>query len=204
MPVLRKSKMEFLAELLVNWLIRKKVVSYDDKELYVYSAYSIILTLSPMIITMIIGIIVGKTLECFFLIVPFMILRKTAGGIHLKSHILCVISSIIILCFYMKFAELMNKDVTILVIAVISSAVILVLSPVDSENRKLDKEEIIIAKRSIKKIILILLGVLFILYFGLRKLSSYFSSGILLTASLQLPVIFCKIRKRLPNDKNMI
>ena len=91
-----------------------------------------------------------------------------------------------------------------LVIAVISSAVILVLSPVDSENRKLDKDEILIAKRSIKKIILILLGVLFILYFGLRKLSSYFSSGILLTASLQLPVIFCKIRKRLPNDKNMI
>ena len=178
-----------IAELYVNWLISCRVVSEEERELYVYSAYSIILTLLPMMITIVIGIIMGKIPESLLLIVPFMVLRKTAGGIHLRNHLLCLISSSALLIFFIWIAGFIHSEYLSVLLSLVSSLSLIAFSPIDSENRRLYKEERIKAKHALTGI-LILIWILYIsLLIFAKRLSKYYSAGIMLTALLQLPAV---------------
>ena len=82
----------------------------------------------------------------------------------------------------------------------IASVSLIVFSPIDSENRRLDTDE----KRTYKKITVfcvIFFGLLDIVLFLLGKYiyTICFSVGILLTAGLQAPYIVKKMRKSTKN-----
>ena len=52
--------MEKCAGVVTDWLIRCEVVKETDKELYQYAVYSILLSLSPLLLAAGFGICMGK------------------------------------------------------------------------------------------------------------------------------------------------
>ena len=165
--------MQYLSKQLSKWLLKSGAISDSELELYEYAIFTFLLTFFPITLSFFIGTILGKPIESLFLIVPFVFLRKFSGGYHLSSPIKCFLTSTALL--------------------VISQLTVNTLSPIDSEQRKLNDKEISLF-RKIARIILSVIITLEILLFIFHKanLGISLGFGIILVAALQLPAMISK------------
>ena len=187
--------MKHLSECITTWLINTGTISQEDRELYEYATYSFIISILPLMIIVIIGFMMGKVAESILIIIPFMCIRKFSGGIHAKHSWVCMISScgILFLCVY--GISYIRYDFITNIIVVCSVLSLILFSPIDSENRKLNLME----KRKFKKVTIIIVIIFFAIYCLLSLLQNKIfalsiAEGIILTASLQVPCVVKEIR----------
>ena len=79
---------------ITDWLIRCDAAEEQDRLLYEYAMYSILLTLYPVILAIGIGILFGAARRSILIIVPFVVIRKFSGGYHAKRAGTCLMSSV--------------------------------------------------------------------------------------------------------------
>lgn len=182
--------MRCLSVYIVTWLIKQKAILKEDRELYEYATYSFFLSFFPLFISIIIGSVMGKVLESILFIITFMSVRKFSGGFHAKQAWVCIISSCIILlaciCIITNVMYSSIFDIGILW-AVIN---LIMFSPIDNENRRLD----LIEKKEYKSKITVIVLIIAIIYYLLILLNreNYalaIDVGIILSACLQIPCI---------------
>lgn len=132
---------EKCANTIADWLINCEVVKETDKELYSYAVYSILLSLSPLLLAIGFGIGMGCVGRSVMIIMPFVIIRKFSGGYHTKHAWSCLIWSclLLVLCMVLSFHI---KCGWVLALITVGAAVSLIcFSPIDNENRVLSQEE---------------------------------------------------------------
>lgn len=188
------------AKVITGWLIDNDAIKKEDEELYIYAVSNFVLTLIPVVSVLVFANLIGHLLEGLFMIIPFLVIRKFSGGFHFRSAVLCMVTSItvliLLLIFTVRIALLPVFDIGI-VLSVISLSL---NSPIDSEARRLDEEEISHFKRTAAliavsfMIIYMILRAAFIIsalqvLIGIAK---SLSSGIILAALLQIPFMFKK------------
>lgn len=183
----------YLSKILSAWLIQCRVIDETDKELYAYAAHSLIISAFPIIITSIFGLIMEKFVESIILIIPFIAIRKYSGGYHTKSLHTCLISSCCLIIICISATSFIKRSVTTDIVVLCSIISLIIFSPIDHENRKLDEYE----KKKYKKtssIIAILFGIIYLLLalFKADKYAVCISIGLILSAGLQLPCIIFK------------
>jgi len=185
--------MEHCIGSIVTWLIRHDAVEDTDRELYEYAVYSLIITLSPLLIIMIIGSFMGMLKESVLLILPFMIIRKFSGGFHAKYGRTCFIGSCVVLFLCVVLVSHITCNVILNVIVLGAVTGLCIWSPIDSDNRRLSDEE----KRRYKKVTCataVTFAVLYILL-NMAKSDTYavcIAVGLMLPAGLQVPAILQK------------
>lgn len=182
--------MERIVKGITNWLIETGAINDSDVELYEYAIFSMLITISPLLLVFIVGIGMGTLLEGIVMILPFMCIRKYSGGYHAKNPAVCFISSCVILVFCMRLASNLQYSYWITVITTGCVLSLCMNSPIDSENKRLDNME----KRNYKKIVIVLSCVFYVIYcicgrIGLEKIANCLAVGICLTAILQLPCL---------------
>lgn len=182
--------MERLTKAITSWLIEADAIEDRDRELYEYAIYSMLITISPLLLVLVIGIGMGTVVEGVILILPFMCIRKFSGGYHANNPWVCFISSCVILVFCMWIATHLEYSYWITAITTGCVVSLCMNSPIDSEHKRLDDME----KRSYKKTAIILSGIFFIIhctcgFTGLGKIANCLAVGICLTAILQLPCL---------------
>lgn len=185
--------MEKCANIIADWLISCKVVEETDKELYSYAVHSILLSLSPLALAIGFGICMGCVRQSVMIIMPFVIIRKFSGGYHTKHAWSCLIWSclLLLLCITISFYIKCGWEIALVTVG---AAVSLILnSPIDNVNRELDQEE----HHRYKKITTVVFALTTVLLFECRlyTYSLCISIGIVLSAGLQLPCIFKKVRQ---------
>lgn len=89
--------MEKCANAIADWLVRCAMIDEEDKELYRYAAYSLILSISPLLLAIGFGICMGRVKESVMITLPFMLIRKFSGGYHTKHAWSCMICSCLLL-----------------------------------------------------------------------------------------------------------
>lgn len=193
--------MEKCTDIVVNWMIRHNAINEADKGLYRYAVHSLFLLVLPLILAGGIGFCVGSVKHGVMLILPFIVLRKFSGGYHAKNLYSCILGSGFLLFLCIIFSMRVKCDWKLAIATVIASVSLIVFSPIDSANRKLDVDE----KRIYKKttfFFIILFGLLDIVLFLLGKYTYTicFSVGILLTAGLQVPCVVKKCVNRPKTD----
>ena len=82
----------------IEWLIEKGAIKKDDFSLYYFALESFILSVIPFIISFCFGIFLCIPFESLLNSIVFLLIRKFAGGYHLRNSTLCVILSSILLC----------------------------------------------------------------------------------------------------------
>ena len=187
--------MERLTKGITKWLITNHAIEEDDRELYEYAIYSMLITIAPLCLVVVIGILMGTLVEGVFLIIPFMCIRKYSGGYHAKSFRACFLSScgLLVLCMYL--AARIEYAWWVSALAVVAMISLSVWSPIDSENRRLEIDE----KRQYKKIA-VLISVIFLfvhlllLLLGLKEPAVCIAVGLVLSAGLQLPCVVQSLR----------
>ncbi len=186
--------MRAAAGYITGWLIRHSAITEEDRSLYEYAICSLILTISPLIIVITGGCIMALVKESILFILPFMVIRKYSGGLHLKHAWACLLSSCIVLCLciYVTARIPCNGIVSLLMLAAVISLGI--FSPVDSENRQLDSQE----KKKYKKITIWIAMAFFSIYVLLLLLrldyyAKWIAAGLILPAISQIPVALKRI-----------
>ena len=187
--------MQYLVEKIVAWLIKSEAILKEDREIYEYAMYAFIISMSPVIVVVIIGEIMGKLAESILIIIPFMFIRKFSGGFHAKYAWVCMVfsSGILFACVYMV-VHITYNVCCINVILICSAISLMIFSPIDSEKRRLDLSE----KKEYKITAIILVTIFVIIYYILmfadREIYAIcIAEGIILTAGLQIPCILEKI-----------
>lgn len=189
--------MEHCIGSITAWLIKQGAIDSDDKELYEYAISSLLLSLSPLIFMAVIGVLAGCVKESILLILPFIMVRKFSGGFHAKHVYTCLISScgLLLLCLYtaLHIACGIGLHIALLV----SIFILIICSPIDSENRKLEKTEIRAYKRT-TGIITLAFSIVYIIliYLHAESYAVCIAVGLILSAGLQVPCIPQLIRAK--------
>ena len=190
----------------VNWLSKEGVVAEEDRDLYRYAVYSLLFGLAPIAIAAIWGLIFDVFAESMLLILPFMLIRKFSGGYHLKSQSACVVVSTMLLGGAVGVVKMMQAATNLsLLTAFVAVSVIsiCVFSPIASEGRSLTEKETRVFGTIARMIALVLLlGYLFLLYFGKISWAVSTGIGIILPAVLQVPAILIGLFRRVVPNKN--
>lgn len=188
--------MKLIANLLAKWLLKSGAISADKEELYEYAIYSFLFSSFPIIIIVCIGALFHMVLEGIVMIIPFMLLRKFSGGFHLKSSVLCTISSITLLSLFLlaiRISSVPNHNhIAITTLFITLAAICIYLkSPIDSEERRLSPSEAVAFRKIARGILIFLLVIYSILVFASQyNWATCVAAGIILTAILQLPCFF--------------
>ena len=128
-------------KLIVTSLIKNGIISENDRELYEYAVNSIFMMVSPIVMSCIIGAIMGHLLTCMAFVALFILLRKFTGGYHTRHRITCILLSTFIIVIA---AIIINMDINIcllILFQVVSMMVICYFSPQDHYNYRLSDTE---------------------------------------------------------------
>ena len=122
-------------KLIINWLIKSKAIKDDERELYEYALYSIVLLLSPAFISIAIGCIMGIPINGVLMVIPFLFLRKFSGGFHAKHACTCFVGSSILVTVFLWISTKINSGLLLYMVTAISVVGLCIFSPIQSDNR---------------------------------------------------------------------
>jgi accessory gene regulator B len=143
-----------MSERIVDTLVDRRIVSFEDKELYRYGIKQGAFMGLSFLSSLIISVIFNLTFEYISFLAVFIPLRTYAGGYHSNSYIKCfVFSTVLIVLSLLAINMIAWTRTTCLVTAMSSGMIIYILSPMESENKPLTKEE----RKVYRKRVLILL-----------------------------------------------
>lgn len=184
------------AEAVSDWLINSGVIAENERELYSYASYSLFLSLSPLLLAFFFGFWMGEIEKSIVLVLPFVFIRKFCGGYHAKNEWSCLLESSLLLYLCIYISSKISYDFYLAFLTLVSMVSIIIWSPIDSENRKLEDIE----KKKYKSVTVLLtglFGILIIIFFLLGKQDTAIciSIGIILTAGLQIPCVLKKLFK---------
>lgn len=184
-----------------SWLIDMHAVAEEERELYEFAAYCFFITIAPLTLAILLGALMGFIIESIVIIIPFMMIRKFSGGYHMKNPISCFATSCFLLLFCIILSSNIIYDAKTVSLLLLSSASLMIFSPIDSEHRRLEYYE----KQRYKKITCVFTIVFVSLSFisaciKCHTLANCIAIGIILTAGLQLPCVVINTYQALKRD----
>ena len=112
----------------------------------------------PIAFASVVGIISGMIMESIVMIIPFMITRKFSGGYHADSFGKCLIISSIVIAGALLIGKNIYNGVTLNALYIVASILLIIFSPIDSINKRLDDDD----KMFFKKITIVIVFVIFL------------------------------------------
>ena len=181
---------------ITSWLIRCEAIDEADRELYEYAVHSLWLNIAPIFLVFLLGGVMGRIKEGILLIIPFLAIRKYAGGFHAKKERTCLVSSSVLLALCVYLTGLLTYGIVLNSLVIVSIISLMVFSPIDTENRRLDTEE----KKRYKFLTCVLVLIVAVVYLMLVMCHAYnyavcIAIGIMLSAGVQVPCILRRIMK---------
>ena len=188
--------MNSIAEVITNWLIKQNTISSNERELYEYAILCLFSFIFPITFSLVIGSFIGLTGESLFMIIPFIFIRKFAGGYHSKYLTACLLESSAVIVAVLLLADSVESSVSLNVVAFLAALLLICFSPVDSENRKLAEDEKRICKKCTIIIAFFFIAMQGLMQFvGFEGYAKYIAVGIILSSILQILAIVHKILK---------
>lgn len=136
---------ERISNKIIDYQIEKGIISKNDINIYRYGYILLFEVMINILISLGIGIILGKVTEILFFLACFIILRSFCGGYHANSILKCVFLSNLVMTISILSNILLSKytmPIPLFFILEISfSIIICVLSPVDNKNKRLSNNE---------------------------------------------------------------
>lgn len=185
--------------MIVQWLINNDEIQERDKILYKYALNSIKATAIPLILAFVMCVMLRIPLANMLLVIPFMIIRKYSGGYHAGTIYQCLVLSCIVLAISFAIAVSIRFSIGLNVALILSIIIIWMISPIDSDNKRLNAEE---KKNMACKTRGITCGICVAIYLtwllGKEQLAIDLTIGLILVAALQIPCIPLILSKRRP------
>ena len=119
------------------------IIEGDDREIYQYGIRNAVIILMNVATAFLIGLFTEQLLVVGVFTLSFMTLRSFTGGFHCDDRLFCYISSSVVLFIPVYTGGLLvwiSGPIVLLTLAA-AAGIILIFSPMNSRNRKLDQKE---------------------------------------------------------------
>lgn len=137
-----------ISEKITNRLIRKNVIEDYNREIYLFGVEQFLTTTLNIVTTIVIGLVLGELWQSILFVLMFMMLRSYAGGYHASTPVGCYFLTSSIIAIALSVLKYIEINILVCVgLLIISGVVILILSPVQSENKPLDNIEFVIYRK---------------------------------------------------------
>lgn len=147
-------------------ITKNMILTDEDYEVYIYVFEYIFQNIIFWTCAITIGVVCRKVKEMLVFLLVFIPLRKTSGGVHAGTVDVCLLFSVLIYFMNIYIPELWNISFTVgKILEITLATMIVILSPVDCANLKLNQE-----RKKKKKIFAVILSIFYtsistILYF---------------------------------------
>ncbi len=186
-----------LSKRMASFFVRRKIIEKNDEEVYEYGLQLLLSTVLNALIALLLAIVSKTVIPCLFYLSAFVVMRKSAGGFHAKTHFGCCCILIVVLCCFIAFIKFVPTEIyaAISIISLIIAAVtILLFAPLEHENIPLsDKDKVRLRKVSIAYMVVIS-GL--VILFGIFNLSQIMVSTVLGIATSSGSVLAAKIQEK--------
>lgn len=177
----------------------------NNFDLYEYAVYIILSSAFHVITVITLGLCFNLLVESLVFYLSFIVIRKFAGGYHAKTPVRCYLfsfaSNIIILCLVKWLSSINTLFIFIFIIfELLCVVLILLISPLDTENNPLTEQEKKIYRMltSIISILICMTSTLFI-FMGYRNIGNSMICGVIMTALVllmrKIQIINMRIKK---------
>lgn len=150
-----------LSTLITDNLLKAGNISYEEKDLYIYGLFMFFSSTVYFILSGVFGFIFNCLLESYIFFFSFQIIRKYAGGYHASTESRCEIMSTvaILLCIVLiKISKFYDFNLILLCLAVLSTVLIAVISPLDTPEKPLSEKEFCYFRRKSLIILFIIMS----------------------------------------------
>lgn len=141
---------------MTNRLMKRKVIKQEDYEIYLFGIEQMLVSLLDFMTCVIIGVVFGELLHTVLFIAAFVGLRSYAGGYHASTPLRCYLLTtgmVVVSVAILKYVS-WNASM-ILGLLVIASVLILIFSPVATENKPIDEVEYVYFRRKARMALLV-------------------------------------------------
>lgn len=122
-------------------ITKNMILTDEDYEVYIYVFEYIFQNIIFWTYAITIGVVCRKVKEMLVFLLVFIPLRKTSGGVHAGTIDVCLLFSVLIYFINIYIPELWNISFTVgKILEITLATMIVILSPVDCANLKLDQE----------------------------------------------------------------
>ena len=133
---------------LTTVLVNKKIIEEKSHDVYTYGFELIFSALINIFLIAVVSIAFRRYYDWLLFLAAFIPLRTMAGGYHAKSHAACIFVGTVSFALSLFVSSLhFNWTYAIYFIAAFSLLLILCLSPVEAENKKLKEKRRKICRR---------------------------------------------------------
>lgn len=134
--------MEMISKQLANWLIAKKVIAMEEKEIYEYGIFQLLMNTIDTFSVFLLALLFHEVPATCCYLIAFCMLRKYAGGYHAKTVPGCYFITLASVLCMLIMIKIMNIPMIVQLIAwLISSVVIILFVPMQNMSKKLDEVE---------------------------------------------------------------
>lgn len=185
-----------LSDLITQSLLKRKVISDDEQELYDYGLFMMISYVVFFVISMLFGIALNIPFSSILFYISFCLVRNFAGGIHANSEIKCdIITTMSIFISEILIKIFIDYCLVSLafVMLIISSVCLCVFKPVTTSQKKISQQEKLhFHKKVIALTVLALIISTMSMILGIYSITIAFSIGLSLASIL---LIFGKVQQ---------
>lgn len=187
----------------INFLSKYQNYSEEEVEKLKYGLEGIYLTYTKIIIILALAIILNMLKEVIAILIFFNVIRYFGFGVHAKKSSECLFSSI--LCFILLPYILLNVNITkevMIIISIISMVDLALFAPADTIKRTFKNKK----KRIIRKLLTIVVGILYILIAMLIKnntLSKILIISVIIEAIIVNPITYKLLNQPFNNYKKV-
>ena len=172
--------MDMFYKKLSLYLSENQNINKDDEELYEYAAKVVVHGIINIAVIILIGAFFEMLKECICFFITFFVLRKFTGGIHAKKYINCLLSSGILISISLFIIKICIKydfnSIFFIGIIILSSFVLIILSPLENQNKPLSNYEIKVYKLIL--IIFLVINLIWIFYLIYKNSSLLYAFGL--------------------------
>lgn len=187
------------SEHIAKKLVEKNTISSENKPIYQYGIQQGFTIGLNILTTFVIGLVFKMIVESFLFLAVYIPLRSFAGGVHAKTANRCYVYSTIMIIAELLVIKFFPFGIFIgSCLSLISGAIIFLLAPVETENKKLDESEKQVYKKRARIILIIELVIQFII--ALMSWNNIMMCFSLAFVSLSL-VMLAGVIKNNHNDK---
>lgn len=131
-----------ISDRIVQQLLKRDNIVLEEYEIYLFGVQQMISNILNALSALLIGLVTGEILPCMIFLICFTAIRQYAGGYHASTRIRCYLLSMSVIAAVLLIIH--NFVISYWLLAglmLAASLVILLLSPVDTENKRLDSIE---------------------------------------------------------------
>ena len=130
--------LEKLSERFTEKLVSLGIVQKEDAEIYSFGFFQLFMMLINVVTTIFLGVVFRQFWQCLLLNASYIPIRMCAGGHHASSPVKCYLSSTVMIAGLLVLVRWVSINLWISGgLILISSVVIAILSPVETENNPL-------------------------------------------------------------------